>query len=190
MLSNNGLPAKLVQTNDGFNLYNLLEIRYFLNLLNMDDGVVRITEEQWEGAKLKLKHAFQKSSKWDVCQNLIKVFETNFGKKAYKSDLEVFVRESKLEDFYNAHGETIFVSTIHKSKGKEFDNVFLMLDHFKGETDQGKRQLYVGMTRAKENLSIHVNTSILDGITAGDPQWIADNETYAKPEELVMTIVF
>jgi ATP-dependent DNA helicase RecQ len=35
-----------------------------------------------------------------------------------------------LEDFYSENGETIFVSTIHKSKGREFDNVYLMLENF------------------------------------------------------------
>lgn len=190
LLLNQGVQAKLIQSNEGFNLYNLLEIRTFLNLINIDDGVVRITEDQWEAAKHTLRNTFQKSTNWELCQNMIKAFEANYGNRSYKSDLEVFIRESKLEDFYNERGETIFVSTIHKAKGKEFDNVFLMLDHFKGETDEGKRQIYVGMTRAKENLSIHVNTAILDGLTAGDPQWSADSESYSKPDELVMQLSF
>src|SRR5690606_36217217 len=70
MLMNNGIQAKLVQTNDSFNLCNLLEIRSFLNLINIDDGVVRINEEQWDEAKHKLKNSFQKSTKWEVCQNI------------------------------------------------------------------------------------------------------------------------
>ena len=45
--------------------------------------------------------------------NIIKDFETINPYKKYKSDLEVFIRESKLEDFFNENGETIFVSTIH-----------------------------------------------------------------------------
>jgi ATP-dependent DNA helicase RecQ len=75
--------------------------------------------------------------------------------------LEVFIRESKLEDFFNDNGETIFVSTIHKAKGKEFDNVFLMLENFNPATDEAKRQLYVAMTRAKKNLTVHLNSKIL-----------------------------
>jgi ATP-dependent DNA helicase RecQ len=79
-------------------------------------------------------------------------FEESNPKKKYKSDLEVFIRESKLEDFYNENGETIFVSTIHKAKGKEFDNVFIMLENFNPATDEAKRQLYVAMTRAKRKI--------------------------------------
>jgi ATP-dependent DNA helicase RecQ len=62
--------------------------------------------------------------------NLIRDFEDCNPKKKYKSDFETFVRESKLEDFYNENGETVFVSTIHKAKGKEFDNIFIMLDNY------------------------------------------------------------
>ena len=29
LLSKNGMPAKLIQTNDGFSLYNLAEVRFF-----------------------------------------------------------------------------------------------------------------------------------------------------------------
>lgn len=46
----------------------------------------------------------------------------------YRSDWETYLFESKLEDFYAVRGETIVVSTIHKAKGKEFDNVFLLLN--------------------------------------------------------------
>jgi ATP-dependent DNA helicase RecQ len=32
--------AKLIQTNDSFNLYNLAEVRFFLNELKLDDEVL------------------------------------------------------------------------------------------------------------------------------------------------------
>ena len=39
LLIKNGFKAKLIQTNDGFNLYNLLEVRFFLGILkSMDDS--------------------------------------------------------------------------------------------------------------------------------------------------------
>ncbi|MDO9634863.1 MAG: 3'-5' exonuclease, partial [Paludibacter sp.] len=105
---------------------------------------------------------FHRSNKLEICNNIIRDFEITNPKKKYKSDLEVFIRESKLEDFFNEGGETIFVSTIHKAKGKEFDNVFLMLDNFNPDTDEAKRLLYVAMTRAKVNLTIHLNSKLLD----------------------------
>ena len=77
---------------------------------------------------------------------LIRDFETINPKRRYKSDLELFIRESKLNDFFGESGETIFVSTIHKVKGKEFDHVFLMLNNFNLSSDERTRQLYVAMT--------------------------------------------
>ncbi len=95
-----------------------------------------------------------------------------------------------LEDFFNENGETIFVSTIHKAKGKEFDNVFLMLENFNPTTDEAKRQLYVAMTRAKQNLTIHLNGNYLDNITAENLEKVEDRETYLPPSELAMHLIF
>jgi ATP-dependent DNA helicase RecQ len=183
LLLKKGIPAKLIQTNDGFSLYNLLEVRSFLDKLNMRDDVFIINDELWEAAKRELRELFQSSDKLEVCNNIIKDFETTYPKRKYKSDLEVFVRESKLEDFFNENGETIFVSTIHKAKGKEFDNVFLMLENFNPSGDEAKRQLYVAMTRAKQNLSIHVNGNFLDNLKAENLETIEDTETYFEPNE-------
>ncbi len=84
--------------------------------------------------------------------------------KKYKTDWKTFLFESKLEDFTKLDNETIFVSTIHKAKGKEFNNVFLLLNGFTPNTDEEKRQLYVAITRAKTNLAIHYNGTYLKNI--------------------------
>ncbi|MBL7859253.1 MAG: ATP-dependent helicase [Cyclobacteriaceae bacterium] len=186
LLIKNGMQAKLIQSNEGFSLQNLLEVRFLLNAINLGDETKVISDEIWANAKSELKNRFRLSSKLELCNNLIKQFEESNSKKKYKSDLEVFIRESKLEDFYNENGETIFVSTIHKSKGKEFDNIFLMLDNFNPATDESKRQLYVGMTRAKRNLTIHSNGNYLDNISAENLERIDDKGTYLPPGELAM----
>src|SRR5690606_34877435 len=124
---------------------------YFLTQLNLEDNVFIISEDAWISAKRELVKKFGSSDKLELCKNLIKDFETTNPKRKYKSDLEVFIRESKLEDFFREDGETVFVSTIHKAKGKEFDHVFLMLENFNLATDEAKRQVYVAMTRAKQN---------------------------------------
>ncbi|GHB40002.1 ATP-binding domain-containing protein [Mongoliitalea lutea] len=49
----------------------------------------------------------------------------------------------------------VLVSTIHKAKGKEFDEVFLMLSNATCVDNSERRLLYVGMTRAKSRLSTH-----------------------------------
>ena len=190
LLLKNGMQAKLIQSNEGFSLQNLLEVRFLLNEINMGDDIKIISDEVWANAKSEMRKKFQQSSKLEVCNNLIKLFEDTNSKKKYKSDLEVFVRESKLEDFYNENGETIFVSTIHKAKGKEFDNVFIMLENFNATTDEAKRQLYVAMTRAKRNLTIHLNGDYLENIIAENLERVEDKETHLPPNELAIHLSF
>ncbi|WP_423129967.1 RecQ family ATP-dependent DNA helicase [Gaoshiqia sp. Z1-71] len=188
LLLKNGIPTKLIQTNDGFSLYNLLEIRFFLSRLSLADDTFIISDEVWEKAKCELKNKYYSSTKFEICSNIIRDFETTNPKKKYKSDFEVFIRESKLEDFFNEYGETILVSTIHKAKGKEFDNVFLMLENFNSTTDEAKRQLYVAMTRAKQNLTVHLNSNLLDHLSTKNLERVEDRNRYLPPEELVMQL--
>ncbi|MGE6221695.1 RecQ family ATP-dependent DNA helicase [Nubsella zeaxanthinifaciens] len=186
LLLKNNLKAKLIQSNDGFNLYNLAEVRYFLNHLNLRSDIFLITDEVWLNAKKQVVSRYRLSTKLEILGNIIKEFEASNPKRKYKSDLEVFIRESKLEDFYSENGETIFVSTIHKAKGREFDNVFLMLENFNITTDEAKRQLYVAMTRAKQNLTIHLNSNFLDNLTAENLERVDNKEIYLPPNELAM----
>jgi len=186
LLLKNHLQAKLIQTNDSFNLYNLREVRYFLDQLQLDDDVFIIRNHTWENAKRQLINSFRKSTKLEICINIIKDFEATNPVIKYKTDLEVFIRESKLEDFFSQDGEIIFVSTIHKAKGKEFDNVFLMLENFNLATDKAKRLLYVAMTRAKQNLSVHLNSNVLGNIQAENLERVEDNKIYQPPKELAI----
>ena len=186
LLLKNEIQARLIQTNDGFCLYNLSEVRFFLSKLNFKEDVFIINDDVWENAKRELINKFRNSNKLEICLNLIKDFEATNPKKKYKSDLEVFIHESKLEDFFNENREMIFVSTIHKAKGKEFDNVFLLLEDFNISTNEAKRQLYVAMTRAKQNLFIHLNSNILDSISTEGLARIINLETHSQPNEMVM----
>lgn len=190
LLLKNNIQAKLIQSNDGFSLYNLNEIRYFLSHLNLADDIYTINDEIWLNAKREVVNKYRHSTKLEILGNIIKEFEVSNPKRKYKSDLEVFISESKLEDFYSENGETIFVSTIHKAKGKEFDNVFLMLENFNSATDEAKRLLYVAMTRAKTNLTIHLNTNFLDNLTADNLERIENREKHLQPNELAMHLSF
>ncbi|PWT71235.1 MAG: RecQ family ATP-dependent DNA helicase [Bacteroidetes bacterium] len=190
LLLKNGMRAKVIQTNDGFNLYNLLEVRFFLSQLNLADDVFIIRDEIWDNAKRELINKFRNSTKLEVCINIIKDFEATNPKRKYKSDLESFIRESKLEDFFNENEETIFVSTIHKAKGKEFDNVFLLLENFNSSTDEAKRLLYVGMTRAKQNLTLHVNSGYFDNFSVENLERIENGEIHLPPNEMALHLTY
>ncbi|AEY64880.1 RecQ family ATP-dependent DNA helicase [Clostridium sp. BNL1100] len=190
LLVKNGIQAKLIQSNDGFNLYNLLEVRFFLSQLNLYDDIYMISDDVWAGAKRRLIEQFPNNPNLETCVNLIKDFEAVNPRNKYKSDLEIFIRESKLEDFFSENMEKIFVSTIHKAKGREFDNVFLMLDRFNIGTDEAVRQLYVAMTRAKRNLTVHYNGNYLDSIKAEGLHIIEDFGEYQPPGQFAMQLTF
>lgn len=190
LLLKNGMQAKLIQSNEGFSLYNLLEVRFFLSRLNLYDGVYVISDDDWANAKQKLVEKFGGSLNLEICMNMIKDFESTNPRSKYRSDLEIFIRESKLEDFFGENIESIFVSTIHKAKGREFDNVFLMLDQFNAGTAKAKRLLYVAMTRAKRNLFIHYNGGYLNFIKTEGLQFIDDHEDYQPPFQLAMQLSY
>lgn len=204
LLVKNGLQAKLIQSNEGFSLYNLLEVRFFLDQLNLTEDIYLISEDVWVDAKRKLADKFGGSSNLELCINIIKDFEATNPKYKYKSDLEIFIRESKLEDFYGEKVETIFISTIHKAKGREFDNVFMMLDQYgtgcmdeqitksttSPETDEALRLLYVAMTRAKRNLTIHYNGDFLDSIKTAGLERASDQGVYPPPSQLAMQLSY
>lgn len=188
LLVKNGMQAKLIQSNEGFNLYSLLEVRYFLNQLNISENTYMVGEDLWADAKRKLADRFYQSSNLELCLNIIRDFETANPKNKYKSDLEIFIRESKMEDFFGEKMETIFVSTIHKAKGREFDNVFLMLDRFNPRTDEELRQLYVAMTRAKQTLTLHYNENYLESIKTEGLETVYDSRVYLPPSQLAMQL--
>ena len=97
--------------------------------------------------------AYSGSPCLEICKNLLRDFEA-INPTKYRTDLEEFIKESNYEDFYDDEREVIYVSTIHKAKGREFDAVYLMLSGNTAISDEEKRKLYVGMTRAKDSLYI------------------------------------
>jgi len=188
LLVEKGLKAKLIQSNEGFNLFNLVELRYFLDSLALHEDVYTISDEVWGRAKASLKEKYSLSINYEICVNLIKDFEAAHPNIKYKSDLETFVRESKLEDFLRRDNETIFVSTIHKAKGWEFDNVYMLLQGYSLRTAEEMRQLYVGMTRAKQNLTIHYDSNYLDRIAVPGTERLQNTDKQSPPELLAVQL--
>jgi ATP-dependent DNA helicase RecQ len=187
-LIKNNLRAKLIQSNDDFSLYSLFEIRFFLNELNLEEGAYIIPDDIWDSAKRSVINRFKQSSKLEIIVNIIKDFEQTNPRKKFKSDFDVFIRESKLEDFFTENGETIFVSTIHKAKGREFDNVFILLDNFDINTEDKKRQLYVALTRAKNNLTIHYNSNFFDNLTVEGLENYENNNNFYPTDEFTIRL--
>ena len=186
LLLKHGRKARLIQSLDGFRLYDLLEIRIFLHAIDRSLHSPVISDEIWENAKKTLFHEYHSSACIENIKRLITAFEATHSVK-YRTDLEEFLRESKFEDFYDEENrEVIYVSTIHKSKGREFDHVFMMLKNAAGRTDEERRVLYVGMTRAKSSLYIHTNTALFDPCHLPGIEHITDAAAYEEPSEIML----
>ena len=63
-----------------------------------------------------------------------------------------------------------------------------MLDNFTCVRDEQKRQLYVALTRAKDNLYIHLNTTLFDGIRAEGLVRTDDYKTYQEPQDMILVL--
>jgi ATP-dependent DNA helicase RecQ len=127
LLIKRGIRAKLIQSNDGFQLFNLAEIRFFFKIIDIERTSPVISDSLWQRAKERLQNTYRDSSCLTICCHLIADFEET-NRTKYWTDLMEFVKESKLEDFYEDHKGTVLVSTIHKAKGREFDNVYMLLN--------------------------------------------------------------
>jgi ATP-dependent DNA helicase RecQ len=142
--------------------------------------------ESWNNAKRKFHRKHSQSPNYEVVKSLVVNFQEANPKIKYRSDFDIFINESKLEDFTMQNGDVIAVSTIHKAKGKEFDNVFMVLDNYEPSSNDTRRQLYVGMTRAKENLTIHYNGTYFDGLNAENKEDNFDESEQQSPQHLVV----
>ena len=187
ILKQRNVPAKLIQSIDGFDMYDIAEIRYFLKKLNKENISPVISNEQWDSAEKALQERYRGSACLPSILNVLHTFaETN--EKKYFTDFEMFLHESKIEDFYFQENGVITVSTMHKSKGREFDNVYMLLDKINMGSDEEKRKLYVGMTRAKSFLHIHYFSDAFDQYAEYATTDEVDLHTYPEPSELILQI--
>lgn len=190
LLEKKGIRAKLIQSlGKQFCLGNLTEIRYFLSVIDRHEEIAKISDDVWNEAKEKLHKEFADSSCLEICENLIEDFETVYPEK-YRTDLDEFIRESQFEDFYRDDRNVIYVSTIHKAKGREFDTVYMLLQNINISTESEKRMLYVGMTRAKSSLYIHCNTGIFGSFNLPEITHITDPIIYKEPDELMVQMTY
>ena len=189
LLNKRNIPAKLIQSTDGFQMYNLAEVRFFLKQIDKELQSPVISDLIWNNAKERLEYFYGKTSCFEICYKMILEFE-KINKTKYRTDLEEFIRESKYEDFYVEEKETVLVSTIHKSKGREFDVVYMLLNNVACFNDEEKRKIYVGLTRAKNELYIHCNNSIFNKINIKEVDVVKDERSYGEPDEIMLQLSY
>ena len=152
LLQENGIEAKYIIEREKFKLKNIIELVEFDKILNSflsDETSYKQSyfDQAFEQVQVKYKNSSNIKLLCDIKDRFLSESE-----ECYLSQWISYLEEIKLEDFEN-YKKNIVVSTIHKSKGMEFDKVFLLVNE-NLNNDNKKRLYYVGMTRAKYELAI------------------------------------
>lgn len=185
LLRKHGLRSKLIQSMDGFRFWNMAEVRLFLKYIERDTHTPIVTDEVWNEAKRKTFQAYATSSSLPYLKRCIDLFE-KINKAKYLTDFKELVFESTTEDFCDTSDADVVVSTIHKSKGCEFDDVYMLVSQPQHVTDSEMRSYYVGMTRARKRLFIYTNSTLFDRLPADIHQ--VDQTPYVFPDEVMLQL--
>jgi len=181
-----GIKAKFIIDREKFTLKNISEIVEFdktINSLLKHDTFY--TEENFDDAWRVIESKFKGSKNLNLLQKVIDRFLLE-SQDYYVSQWLAYLDEIKLEEFED-YNKTVTVSTIHKSKGMEFDKVILVVNQAP-TTDEDIRLYYVGMTRAKNELTIlrQGNNSLNK---QGFAKYHFDDTEYVQNEKVVTLIM-
>lgn len=179
LLNHENIKAKLIQDSDGFSLHDLVEFRSFMKWLSSNEDPI-ISPDEWKSAIDKFQLSYQRSSLLAICLNALDVYQKH-NDRLYRNDLKLFLMESKVSDFERGEKNEVVVSTIHKAKGREFDRVYMLIKDQRASSDQGRRVLYVGFTRAKKQLYVFHCCPFLDKYAPV----IVEHAKYSEPAEII-----
>jgi ATP-dependent DNA helicase RecQ len=161
ILHDNNIEAKYLIDREKFELKNIVELVEFDKILNsyLEENDTFYKESYLDSALKIINDKFKKSANLPLIDKIIDKFKDE-SDNYYVSQWLTYLDEIKLEDF-ESYKKNIVISTIHKSKGLEFDKVYLLVNE-NPTKDEDKRLFYVGMTRAKNELNIlrHDNRDI------------------------------
>lgn len=185
LLRRYGISAKLIQSMDGFAFCNMAEVRYLMKYISKRVSSPLISDDLWQEAKQATFATYNGSQSLSYVKRCTELFEQT-NKNKYFNDFKEFVMESSLEDFCDLSGAEVVVSTIHKSKGREFDDVYMLISGGYTKDDNLMRRYYVGITRAKNRLYIHTNCDLFSRLVAD--KYSVDDKQYSMPEEIVLQL--
>lgn len=175
------IKAKLLTDKNGFRLGNLIELRAFLEYFY---------EYSFKTALDKFIKNFNNSSNLALALEVIEKFQNEYDmsenekylKKAFKEFIEII----DFDEFENTKSNVI-ISTMHKAKGKEFDNVHLCFKD-KIDNEYDKRLLYVAITRAKKSLFIYSKNEIFLKYKSYFTKILDFKNSFYTPKNITLTM--
>lgn len=165
LLKEKNIRPRMFAGYDDFRIFDLLEIREYHNLIKsrvMESGL--ILGSSWNEAKDIFNEKYSASKHFQSCKSVIEYFEKQYGSTYEYVDWKDYITQIKAENTFFTDNEYIVVSTMHKAKGKEYDNVYLLLEDLDTYRDEEKRLIYTACSRAKNKLVIHANNQFLNSI--------------------------
>ncbi len=162
MLEQNGVRSRYVGGSDEFHVGLLREIRMFERLLRAKhSGIGLIPKNTWDATVTEFLATLAGNPLQSDISDLLAFFKKGNKGRHDLAEWSDYIREIRVSDAVKPEKGVVQVSTMHKSKGKEFTNVFVHLDHYPMQEDKDTRLLYVACTRAMEHLVIHTNSPFL-----------------------------
>jgi ATP-dependent DNA helicase RecQ len=185
LLNKNGFHARLINDNNEFKIWNVYEFRCFFEAFK-SNKIIEL--DTWRAVFSDHQRLFAESQQWKKVERFLQYFFSNPSRhEIYLLDLETQAKELELDDFYDDEKVNYLVSTLHKSKGKEYDHVFLMFNHLIDplNINEINRLLYVGLTRAKRQIFLHYHDTKLDILQAVANEFREESRIYPPLKEMV-----
>lgn len=183
MLIEHNIKSKYIASTDGFSLGNLIELVDFLyywkNSTNFND------------AREQFHKQYKQSKNYNLANVVISKFEEEYDDKIINSQkhfitiFEQYLREITFDEFEYTKSK-VTVSTMHKAKGKEWNDVYICVKDNVIKNDYDKRLLYVAISRAKNNLYIHTKDNIFNFLS----DYCSENYFYGNIDIEPSRIVF
>lgn len=182
MLVSDNINAKYISNKSEFSLGDLDELRSFYDYWAEYKDI--------EQAKTKLDTHFDGSKNLKLAHHIIEKFEDEHSEDIktaqnhYILMFKEYLNEISFDEFEPTKADVI-VSTMHKSKGKEFESVYVGIEPNFIKNDYDTRLLYVAMTRAKTKLHINVKDSVLDGYKGMVNSFVQNTHQNEEPNKIL-----
>lgn len=174
VLNELNIENRLIQDILNIKSYNVFELRqFYLNLERKTES--KIDTSIWKKLIEEFEYTFKYSKSINSSLNILNKFIEVYD-NPYLTDLYEYLIETNIGEYTIL--DKIVVANLHKVKGMEFDNVYLMYEYSSNIEEESLRALYVGITRAKNNLNIHTTSNLFTTIKTNNINLINDASIY------------